>query len=193
MTAATQQLERKKITSKKERHIGLSEFLEDYSNRTDGNKYEWNDGKIEITKAMSEDQISIYRNIARIFHQTKVYQEGGTFISEASMKTSEKQLRKPDLAIYLNEQIPKLSKKETQIAPWVGEVISENDKINHVREVVKEYFAAGVQVVWVIFPKSKEVFVFTALTEVKICANDTICSGSPALDGLEIKAKDIFK
>ena len=108
------------------------------------------------------------------------------------MRTSETQLRKPDLAIFLSSQISKLKKESTEIAPWVAEVISESDNINRVNLKVDEYFNAGVQVVWHIFPASKQVYVFTAADKVTICRGKTVCSGLPAISDFEITAEDLF-
>jgi len=187
-------------------YISLDDFLRLYSDMEDGFKYEWNNGKIEKTASINQAQISIFKKTAsinqtqisifkilsRLFSKTKVFEQEGIFISETDMKTSRHQLRRPDLAIYLSEQEEKMINGENQVAPWVGEVISPSDNINRVNKKVREYFAAGVKVVWHIFPELDEVYVYTAPDEVTICRGKRICSGKPALNGFEISAETIF-
>ncbi len=173
-------------------YLTLEDFMREYYDREDGYKYEWNDGEIEKTQGMNQEQAIIQAILMRLFIGTKVLEEGGIFISEVDMYTSKKQLRKPDLAIFLGSQVSKLKKESTEIAPWVAEIISESDNINRVNLKVDEYFNAGVQVVWHIFPASKQVYVFTAADKVTICRGKTVCSGKPAIANFEIAAEDLF-
>lgn len=172
--------------------ISLEEFLRLYSDIEDEFKYEWNNGKIEKTKGMNQTQFAIIRILSLLFHKTKTAKEGGLFVQEGDMKTSKTQLRKPDLAIYFSSQEKGYINGENQIAPWVGEIISDTDNINRVNKKLHEYFRAGVKVVWHIFPILEEVYVYTASDKVKICRNKTICSAKPALNDFEISANDIF-
>ena len=80
--------------------ITLEEFLRLYSDIEDGYKYEYNAGIIEKTKSMDQEQGFIQKILNRLFYQTKVSREDGSFLAETDMKTSETQLRRPDLAIY---------------------------------------------------------------------------------------------
>lgn len=173
-------------------YTSLEDFLRLYSDMEDGFKYEWNNGKIEKTNKMNQVQISILNILMRLFTKTESYKLGGTFAPEMDMQTSQTQFRRPDLAIYSAIQEKKMINGENQIAFWVGEIISPTDNINRVNKKVHEYFAAGVQVVWHIFPELDEVYVYTAPDEVTICREKRICSAKPALEDFEISAESIF-
>jgi len=173
-------------------HISLDDFLRLYSDMEDGFKYELNNGKIEKTTKMNQIQISILNILMRLFVQTKTYRDGGIFAPETDMKTIQAQLRRPDLAIYFANQEIKMVNGENQIAPWVGEVISPTDVAERINKKLIEYFAAGVKVVWHIYPTSEQVRVFTSLDDVTICRGKRICSAKPALDDFEISAEAIF-
>ena len=173
-------------------YLSLDDFLRLYSNIEDGYKYEFNKGRIEKTKSMSQEQGFIQKILNRLFYQTQVSREDGSFLAETDMKTSENQLRRPDLSIYYGEQQAKIANGENQVAPWVAEIISPTDKADLINKKLEEYFLAGVKVVWHIFPTSDQVYVYTALEEVTICKGKTICSGQPALADFEISAAGIF-
>ena len=172
--------------------ISKEDFLREYSDMEDGYKYEWNNGAVEKTTAMDQYQFFIQNILFRLFIKTKMFQRGGLLTSEGNMDTSPTQMRRPDLAAYTKEQLENMKKGENQIAPWVAEVISTNDNINKVNGKLEEYFNAGVQVVWHIFPDSKQVYVYTAIDKVTICRGKTICSGAPAIEGFELSADDLF-
>ncbi len=183
----------KPSTIAESKYVALENFLLEYANKEDGYKYEWNNGIIEKSEKMNQEQTTIFILLMRLFTKTKAFQEGGCLVAETDMFTSDKQLRRPDILFFRGDQINAMKNGENQIATWVAEVISKNDGINPAIQKVEEYFAAGVQVVWQIFPLAKKVYVYTSPEEVKICSGDTACSAAPALDDFEIVAKTIFE
>lgn len=192
MSTTIAQAEPKPKSSRQPRRISKEQFLRDYSNREDGYKYEWNDGIIEKTSAMNQQQAIMQAVFLRYFIQTSVFKEGGLFTAETDMDTSPVQTRRPDLAIYTAGQIRHIKQGENQVAIWVAEVISPNDKAEDVNRKLEEYFRAGVQVVWHIFPHSQKVDVYTSPDDVTICRGKTICSGAPAVPDLQIAAETLF-
>ena len=174
------------------RRISKEQFLRDYSDKEDGYKYEWNNGIVEKTKAMNQQQAIIQAVFFRHFINTQTFKEGGLFTAETDMDTSPSQMRRPDLAIYTGEQVSQIKKGENQVAPWLAEVISPTDNADKINEKLEEYFRVGVQVVWHIFPASKKVDVYTSLDDVTICRGKTVCSGAPAIPDFEIKAGELF-
>lgn len=192
MTVSTTHIESEKQVVGQQAPISKEDFLREYSDKEDGCKYEWNNGLIEKTTAMNQYQSQIFFILNRIFYSTKAFSDGGGIICETNMDTSSSQLRRPDIAFYSAEQIAQFSTGENQVATWVAEVISDNDNINKVNGKLAEYFKAGVEVVWHIFPVSKQVHVYTAVDKVTICMGETVCSGAPAIEGFEIPAEDLF-
>ena len=174
------------------RTITKEQFLRRYSNREDGYKYEYNDGNIEKTDAINQQQATIQAILLRFFIKTKIFQEGGLLTAETDMDTSPTQMRRPDIAIYTGSQVKLMKVGKKQVAPWVAEVISPTDRADDINAKLYEYFRAGVKVVWHIFPQTQKVDVFTAPEKVTICSGSTICSGAPALPDLQISAEDMF-
>ncbi len=172
--------------------ISLEEFIRLYSDREDGYKYEYNEGIIEKTKSMDQEQGFIQKILNKLFYQTQVSREDGSFLAETDMQTSKTQLRRPDLSIYYGSQQAKIAKGENQVAPWVAEIISTNDKAYKINLKTEEYFKAGVKVVWNIYPASDQVYVYTSPEKVTVCRGKTICSGKPALPDFEISAAALF-
>ncbi len=175
----------------KDTFTSFEEYKKSYYDSEDQFKYEWNNGIIERTESRKQSELSIVNVLSRRFYQTRVFKEGGV-LRPIDMWTSKIQYRRPDLAIFLGRQLPEMTKGNNQIAQWVGEIISPTDTKGQVYKKLLEYFAAGVKVVWHIFPELDEVHVYTAPNEVSICSGKRICSGQPALVDFEIKAEEIF-
>ena len=193
MSTTIAQAESKPVATRRQpRRISKEQFLRDYAKREDGYKYEWNNGNVEKSEAMNQQQAIMQAVFLRHFIQTAVFKAGGLFTAETDMDTSSVQTRRPDLAIYTAEQISRIKKGENQVAIWVAEVISPNDKAEDINKKLEEYFRAGVQVVWHIFPHSQKVDVYTSPDDVTICRGQTFCSGAPALPDLQISAGELF-
>ena len=193
MSSAAATTEKKGNTPRKEpRLISKEEFLRDYSDKEDGYKYEYNQGRIEKTEAMNQEQSRLFFILNRIFGKTKAAKAGGGLITETDLWTTESQMRRPDILFFSAAQIEKLGKVYNQIPAWLAEIISENDKADNINAKLLEYFAAGVQCVWHIYPASKQVHVFTSPDEVAICRGQAVCSGAPALPDFSLTADELF-
>lgn len=174
------------------RRISLEQFLLKYSDREDGYKYEWNNGRIEKSKAMNQQQSNLFFLLLEAFLKTNAFKSGGGLITETDMPTVGDQLRRPDIAFFTHQQRLLMKQGQNQIAPWVVEIISPTDNADKINQKLEEYFRAGVQVVWHIFPASQKVDVFTSPDDVKICRGKVICSAAPAVPDLEIAAETLF-
>jgi Uma2 family endonuclease len=191
-TLSTVEEIKSKKPSVKPRRVSKERFLREYTNREDGYKYEWNDGVIEKYAGMNQEQSKFYYLLLGLFLNTAAAKIGGMLIAETDMGTSTEQIRRPDIAYYTKEQLPMMWSGQNQVAPWVIEVISTNDYANKINKKLDEYFLAGVQVVWHIYPESKQVHVFTSPEQVSICRGNAVCSAAPALADLEVSAEELF-
>ena len=173
------------------RRISIEKFLEKYRKGKNGFKYEWNNGIIEKTTATRQNELYIIQNLLELFFLLKP-RPSGILSSEIETWTTDVQWRKPDMAYFTQAQI-RLGKTNVKtIPPFVIEVISQFDPINIVNDKVIEYFNAGVEIVWHIFPNQKMVYVFTSVKHITVCTGDDICSADPALPDYKISVNDIF-
>lgn len=104
-------------------------------------------------------------------------------------------VRKPDVSAILCERLPieKLDDGFTQIAPDIAvEVISPNDNANDVDKKVKEYLAAGVRLIWIVYPESQTVLIRrTDGTGTFLQATDEL-TGETVLPGFRCLVGDLF-
>jgi Uma2 family endonuclease len=163
---------------------------------TDGWKYVWDSGFIFKDKKMvSLQQRHIVTNIMDAFYELKMRQHG-TLIPEVEMPTSETKYRIPDLGYFTNEQrhfdVKTSPVFPNQVCGFVIEIISESDSGYQIENKVWEYFAAGVECVWQIFPNLDMVKVYTAPDKVTICKGETEVNAAPVLPDFKMPAKAVF-
>ncbi len=183
-----------KLVASGKRTISLENFLARYTNREDPFKYEWNNGVVEKKeRTMNRDQLFIYQNLLEVFLKTKAHGKRALLMSEVDMLLpSVSRTRRPDIAYLTAEQMKASRNGQPTVCSFVIEVVSKNDQANEVGEKLIEYFANGVEVVWVIFPKVKKVEVYRSRKDVTICFDDDICSAAPVLPDFEISVNALF-
>ena len=138
---------------------------------------------------MTVRQFHIVDNLIENFRETAAFKSGGRLASEIEQMTSISQLRRPNLA-YLTRS--KIQTEDESVSEFVIEIISPTDNYLKVKKKLREYFKAGVRVVWQIIPEEQSVHVFTSPTQVTICEGETLCSAAPVVPDFQIPAKDIF-
>jgi Uma2 family endonuclease len=167
-------------------------YIDPGDNASFGIKYEYNNGIVEKIKKVKQHERYIIKNLMRRFHQTHAYNQGHELCEETEVWTTETQMRKPDVCFLTLAQINNAANRQEQMPSFVIEVISTHDPVNEVTSKVLEYFNAGVQVIWHVFPIQKLVVVFQSKKAIQILEGDDICSAYPALSDYEITANAIF-
>ncbi|MCC6724255.1 MAG: Uma2 family endonuclease [Saprospiraceae bacterium] len=185
------------IQEKKEpKRISWEEFQRKYLSREDSYKYEWVDGEVEKTKrTMDYNQFNIVRNLVNLFNKLLALgKTSGMLMPEGDIFFLGNH-RRPDISWLSEEQIDRTAYHENQVPRFVVEVISNKDQMNLVHKKMQDYRAAGVEVVWHVFPQIEEVHVYSGkgLKKMTVCQQADLCSAATVIDGFEISVNDIFK
>jgi Uma2 family endonuclease len=106
-----------------------------------------------------------------------------------------RQVRKPDTSLVLQERLPKdgLPRGMFRIRPdFVVEVVSPNEAYEEVDEKVRDYFDAGVPLIWVITPKTRSVLVYHADGTARRFGPEDELTGDPIIPGFRVRVADLF-
>jgi Uma2 family endonuclease len=105
-------------------------------------------------------------------------------------------VRMPDVAFaswgcFPGGEIP--DEAAPEIVPDLAvEVLSEGNTPGEMSRKLREYFAAGVPLVWFVDPKSKSVTVYTSASRSKTIAQDGTLDGGKVLPGFSIPVAKLF-
>jgi Uma2 family endonuclease len=103
-------------------------------------------------------------------------------------------VRAADVAFISNERMAQVkSKSYLDVAPeLVVEVLSPDDAWSDLMEKLDEYFACGVKLAWVIDPRTQQVYVYHAVTQVeRFTVKDTL-GGGDVLPGFSVPVAELF-
>jgi len=132
---------------------------------------------------------------ARLEMHVEQHQLGGIYSPDTTFQIGRNE-RLPDLAFVSIARMPEGSEPEGiwPIAPDLAiEVISPNDLWEKVQSKVQEYFAAGVQQVWLVSWQQRTVSVYDSPTHVIILTEEDTLTSSALLPGFSCRVSDIFQ
>lgn len=105
--------------------------------------------------------------------------------------------RRPDVAYVSYERWPE-GKKPAPNDAWnvvpdlAVEVVSESNTANELTAKIQDYFRCGVRLVWVIYPASEQVYVYTSPTHVEILQRTDTLTGGDVIPGFELALGNLF-
>lgn len=155
--------------------------------------YEFNNGVLEPTTGMRQDELYLFNALEDHFFQTSAFREGGRLRAETDVWVSDKQMRRPDVLFFTKVQFATIAAGENAVPAFVAELVSMNDDARKYIRKLYEYFQAGVQVVWLVFPDDQIIYVYTSPKTVIICTDDDVLSASPALPQLQMTVNELFR
>ena len=106
--------------------------------------------------------------------------------------------RRPDVAFVSIDRWP-LTRRIPRIEAWevvpnlAVEVVSPTDSFDYIVDKVAEYFHAGVERVWVVFPSQEQVYVYDSPTSVRILTRTDELSGDPKLPHFRLPLVELFE
>jgi Uma2 family endonuclease len=116
--------------------------------------------------------------------------------ADGPMKLMPKMVRLPDVSFVSWERLPGRAVPSAPIpdlAPDLAvEVLSEGNTKGEMERKLKEYFLAGVRLVWIIDPPRRRVTAYTAPDESTVVGEDESLTGGEVLPGLSLPLRDVF-
>ncbi len=103
-------------------------------------------------------------------------------------------VRGADVAFVSRSRSPRRpSKKFLDVAPeLVVEVLSPEDRWQDIRPKIEEYFAIGVERVWVVEPENKAILVYSSPTEARRLGHADTLDGEGVLAGFSLPIASLF-
>lgn len=106
--------------------------------------------------------------------------------------------RRPDFALVSYQKWAKHRPVPYAGGAWdvvpnlAGEVVSPSDNADEILDKVAEYFRAGVELVWVVYPAQQQIHIYLSLTKITVLTKaDTLEAGTVA-PGFRLPLAELF-
>lgn len=102
-------------------------------------------------------------------------------------------VRGPDISYWTKERLREIPVGYTDIAPdFLVEVLSPSNIWKHIRAKLREYFAKGVRLVWVIAPEDRTLTVYRTADEGRVLHETATVTGEDVLPGFSCRVSDLL-
>lgn len=164
--------------------------------RRENRLYELVDGVlVEKTMGLAESRIAIL--LATALQRFIEMDDLGVVTGPDGMfRFPENLVRMPDVAFaswdrFPGGQIPR--NPVPQVVPNLAiEILSEGNTTGEMSRKLREYFRAGVSLVWFIDPKTESGTVYLSPTQAKRISASGVLDGGDVLPGFKVSLKDLF-
>jgi len=104
-------------------------------------------------------------------------------------------VRGADIAFVSRERLAdRPAKGFLTVAPeLVVEIVSPSDRWQEMRQKIEEYFAIGVQRVWIVEPDNRDVLVYSTSTEMRKLGEGDLLTGEGVLEGFSLPVAQLFE
>jgi len=161
--------------------------------------YEIVDGEIREIPHMGAYAGLLASILVRILGQYAEQNKLGVVVMEVLFRLRhDLPARRPDIAFVssANWKASNLGQDdppEWKIAPDLSiEVISPSNTANEIEDKLRDYFAAGVQLVWVIHPRHRRVYVYESPIKARILSEMDELDGGGVLPGFKVRLASLF-
>ena len=163
-----------------------------------GKRYELIDGEvIEMSPPgarhgeVAAEILGVMRDYVRPRRLGRVYAAETRFL----VRRSPDWVRSPDVSFVSMDRLPEGRSPEGYLAvapDFVAEVVSPNDTAREVQQRIDEWLQAGASVVMIVYPESKNVFLWRGLNVVERRSGDEELSLEPAIPGFRCPVAELF-
>ena len=117
--------------------------------------------------------------------------DNGSFILDAEPGT----VRVPDIAFVVKDRAPRgYSAALPRLAPdLVVEILSPSNRAGDVQERLRDYFDAGVRLIWVVDPRRRTAAVYRRGASAELLGPAGILDGGDVLPGFRLPIADLFE
>jgi Uma2 family endonuclease len=150
---------------------------------------------VEKTMGWKESELAIIiATLLRNFVATN--RLGKVFGSDGMIRLEPEQIRIPDVAFVSKQRFA--GRTLTAGAFWelgcdlAVEVISPSNTRREMERKLNDYFGVGVQLVWLVYPKTREVVVYSSPTSFLTLRGEDALDGGEVLPGFSVTVAQIF-
>ncbi len=89
--------------------------------------------------------------------------------------------------------VPRLGNAWNVVPNLATEVVSPSDSAEELDDKISEYFRAGVQLVWVVYPSQSKIHVYSSPTHpITVLSRSDILDGGTAVSGFRLPLAELF-
>ncbi|HUG92027.1 MAG TPA: Uma2 family endonuclease [Planctomycetaceae bacterium] len=151
--------------------------------------------RVEIPR-MGVRETLIANALARRYWQQVGTRRSGDFVIEVLFELAPGLKRRPDCAFVPFDRWPAATVAagdSWNLAPSLAvEIVSPTNTADEIQGKIEDYLSYGVDLVWVVYPSQRKVYVYRDTTAAEILDDAGVLDGGDAVPGFNIAVADLF-
>jgi Uma2 family endonuclease len=134
-------------------------------------------------------------NTSARLHTFVVSGPGGTLTCESGFITENgpDSVRGPDISYWVKGRLKEIPVGYFELSPdLIVEILSPSNTTKQILKKLREYFAKGVRLVWVISPEDRTLAVYRQADEGRLLHETATVTGEDILPGFECRVSDLL-
>jgi Uma2 family endonuclease len=171
--------------------------IDEYINTSEWDGYELDDG-VPVEVAMSTLSAWVGGRIYRKLDEAADRTGGVAFPADTALQVwplRPGHFRKPDAMYFTPGQLPaeKPFPNPLDVPPAIAvEVISPNEPGPRIEAKTREYLAAGVRLVWVVYPETRSIHIYRPGGSAAYLGPEDTLTGEDVLPGFAVRVADLL-
>lgn len=150
-----------------------------------------------VEKAVSDESSSLAAELIILLGNfIKPLRLGWILAPDGFVRLFGTHLRAPDVSFVRRDQRPHgrpLKQGYADVAPALAaEIFSPGNTIRELEDKRDQFFAAGTELFWIVYPQRAEIEVSTGPDQHRTLRRDDVLDGGSVLPGFSVKVADIF-
>jgi Uma2 family endonuclease len=150
-----------------------------------------------VEKTMSVYESYLAMRVGRILGNHVEANNLGIVIGpDAMIRLEPGQIRLPDVGFFSWSRLPEGGLPRGPIWSLIPdlavEIVSKGNTPEEMGRKLREYFTAGVRLVWYVYPKAREAHVYTSPDEHVVVTEQGVLEGGDVLPGFRLELKTLF-
>lgn len=159
----------------------------------DGMKHELNEGELIVMPPPKPRHGDCQAKLAAILVEFVTAHGTGKVFTESGYRLAPHTVRGPDVSFVRTSRLQDPDEYFDGAPDLAVEIVSPGDDASDLREKIKQYLDAGTSVVWVIYPRSRQIEIHTPGKTIRRLGVEDTLESPELLPGFQLSVRAILQ
>ena len=159
----------------------------------DGMKHELNGGELIVTALPKPRHGDCQLTLGAALREFVVSRGLGRVYTESGYRLTPHTVRGPDVSFVRTSRLQDPDEYFDGAPDLAVEIVSPGDDASDLREKIKQYLDAGTSVVWVIYPRSRQIEIHTPDKTIRRLGVEDMLEAPKLLPGFQLSVRTILQ
>src|SRR5579864_4782601 len=159
----------------------------------DGMKHELNEGELIVTPLPKPRHGDCQVRIGSALLEFVAAHNLGSVFTESGYRLTPQTIRGPDVSFVRKAQLQNPDEYFEGGPDLAVEVVSPGDDASDLREKIRQYLSAGTSVVWVVYPRSRQIEIHTPDKTIRTLGIEDTLEAGNLLPGFQLSVRALLE